>query len=132
MNPKKKQELNDILNLYNLVSVINFPTRVKNNSRSAIDNTFIDTTQFGMYTMGSIANGLSGHDAQMLELHVVNLNRKRNDYKTITIRKTNFNWISEFKDKMSSELWQNVFDNDNKDIGWLCSKIRPVKFSTLS
>jgi len=91
LNPKKKQELNDILNLYNLVSVINFPTRVKNNSRSAIDNTFIDTTQFGMYTMGSIANGLSGHDAQMLELHVVNLNRKRNDYKTITIRKTNFN-----------------------------------------
>jgi len=64
--------------LYNLVSVITFPTSVKNNSRSAIDNVFIDTTQFGMYTMGSIANDLSDHDAQMLELHVVTLNSKRN------------------------------------------------------
>ena len=36
---KEKQELNNILNSYNLVGVINFPTRVKNNSRSAIDNT---------------------------------------------------------------------------------------------
>jgi len=42
-------------------------------------------TQFEMYTMGSIANGLSDNDAQMLELHVVNLNNKRNNYKTITI-----------------------------------------------
>jgi len=75
---KEKQELNNILNSYSLVSVINFPTRVKNNSRSAIDNIFIDTTQFGMYTMGSVVYGLSDHDAEMLELHVVNLNSERN------------------------------------------------------
>jgi len=43
-----------------------------------------------MYTTGSIVNGLLDHDAQMLELNVVNLNSKRNNYKTITIRKTNF------------------------------------------
>ena len=54
--------------------------------------------------MGSIANGLSDHDAQILELRVVNLNSKRNIYKTITIRKTNFNSINEFIDKLSSEL----------------------------
>ena len=41
--------------------------------------------------MGSIANDLSDHDAQMLELHVVTLNSKRNNYKTITIRNTDFN-----------------------------------------
>jgi exonuclease III len=46
---KEKQELNNIQNSYNLVSVINFPTRIKNNSRSAIDNIFLDTTQFRMY-----------------------------------------------------------------------------------
>jgi len=77
--------------LYTLVSVINFPIRVKNNLRFAIDNIFIDTTQFGMYTTGSVVNGLSDHDAQMLELHVVNLNSERNSYKTITIRNTDFN-----------------------------------------
>jgi len=82
---KEKQELNNILNSYSLVSVINLPTRVKNNSRSAVDNIFIDTTQFGMYTTGSVVNGLLDHDTQMLELHVINLNSERNNYKTLTI-----------------------------------------------
>jgi hypothetical protein len=90
----EKQELNNTLNSYNPVSVINFPTRVKNNSRSATDNIFLDTTQFGMYTTCSILNGLSDHDAQMLELHAVNLNSNKNDYKTITIRKFYFNKIN--------------------------------------
>ena len=65
---KEKQELNNILNSYNLVSVINFPTRVKNNSRSVIDNIFLNTTQFGRYTTCSMVNGLLGRDAQLLEL----------------------------------------------------------------
>jgi hypothetical protein len=111
---KEKQELNNILNSYNLVSVINFPTRVKNKSRFAIDNIFLGTTQFGIYTTRSMVNGLSDHDAQMLELYVENLNSKRNNYKTI--RKIDFNTINEFKDKLSSELQQNVFENENNDV----------------
>jgi hypothetical protein len=112
---KEKQELNNILNLYNLASVINIPTRVKNNLTSAID-IFVDTTQFGMHTMGSTVNGLSDHNAQMLELHVVNLNSNRKNYKTKNLRNTNFNPINVFQDKLSSELGKNVFDNDNKDV----------------
>jgi hypothetical protein len=112
---KGKQELNNILNSYNLVSVINFPTRVKNNSRSAIDNIFLDSTQFGKYTC-SMVNGLSDHDAEMLELYVANLNTETNNRKTITIRKMDFNSINEFKDKLRSELWQNVFENVNNDV----------------
>ena len=69
-----------------------------------------------MYATYSIVNGVSDHDAQMLELHVVNLNTNRNYYKTITIRKMDFNTINEFEDKLSSELWQNVFENDNNDV----------------
>ena len=91
MESKDKQEVNNILNLYNLASVINFPTRVKNISRSSIDNIFLDTTQFEKYTVCSMANCLSDHDAQMLELCDVNQNSKRNNYKTITIRKIDFN-----------------------------------------
>jgi hypothetical protein len=63
------------------VGVINFPTRVKNNSRSTIGNIFLDTTQLGRYTTCSMVNGLSDHDVQMLELYVANLNSKRNNYK---------------------------------------------------
>jgi len=60
-----------------------------------------------MYTTCSMVNGLLDHDAQMLELHAVNQNSNRNDYKTTTIRKIDCNTINEFKDKLSSELWQN-------------------------
>ena len=105
---EEKQELNNALNSYNLVSIISFPTRFKNSSRSAIDNIFLDTTQFGRYKTCSMVNGLSDHDAQALELYVANLNSKRNKHKTVIIRKIYFNSINEFKDKLSSELWQNV------------------------
>ena len=83
---------------------------------SAIDNIFLDTTQFGRYTTCSMVNGLSDHDVQMLELYVANLNCKRNNHKTITIWKIDFNSINEFRDKLSSELWQNVFENVNNDV----------------
>ena len=95
----KKQEVNNTINLYNLVSVMNFHTRVKNNSRSAIDNVFLDTTQLEKYTICSMVNGSSDHDAQILQLHVVNLNSKRNNYKITTTRKIDFNSTNEFKDK---------------------------------
>jgi hypothetical protein len=52
----------------------------------------------------------------MLELYVVNLNSKRNNYKTTAIRKIDFNSVNEFKDKLSSELWEHFFENDNNDI----------------
>ena len=118
------KELNNILNSYNLVSVINFPTRVKNNSRSIIDNIFLDTTQFGRYTTCSMVNSLSDHDAQMLELYIVNLSSKRNNYKTV--RKIDCNSINEFKDKLSSELWQNIFENDNSDVDSICNSFLNV------
>jgi hypothetical protein len=34
-----------------------------------------------------MVNVLSDYDARMLELHAVNLNSNRNDYKTTTIKK---------------------------------------------
>jgi hypothetical protein len=51
------------------------------------------------------------------ELHVANLDSNTNNYKTITIRKIDFNTITEFRGKLSSELRKNVFDNDNNDVG---------------
>jgi hypothetical protein len=54
------------------MSVINFPTRIKNSSSTTVDNIFLDTAKMGMYTTCSLVNGLSDHAAQMLELHVGN------------------------------------------------------------
>ncbi len=61
-------------------------------------------------------NGLSDRDAQVLELYVDDLRNNKNKHTTITLRKINFNTINEFKEKLSSELWQNVFENDNNDV----------------
>jgi len=58
-----KSHLDNILLSYNLISIINFPTRVQNTSSTAIDNIFIDVSQFESYTVTPITNGLSDHDA---------------------------------------------------------------------
>ncbi len=61
-----KHQLDNLLLSYNLYSIINFPTRVQNTSATAIDNIFIDVSQFESYTVNSIINGVSDHDAQLL------------------------------------------------------------------
>jgi hypothetical protein len=74
---KEKCELNNILNSYNLVSIIHFPTRITNKSRTIIDNIFLDTTKFINFETCSLSNGLSDHDAQTLEIysHILNCNK---------------------------------------------------------
>lgn len=69
-----------------------------------------------MYSTYPMENGLSDRDAQVLELYVDDLSNNKNEHTTITLRKINFNTINEFKEKLSSELWQNVFENDNNDV----------------
>lgn len=61
-----KKQLDSILLSYNLVSIIDFPTRSHNNSESLIDNIFIDPSQYKNHSVYPIVNGLSDHDAQLL------------------------------------------------------------------
>ena len=63
-----KTHLDNILLSYNLISIINFPTRVQNTSSTAMDHIFIDVSQFENYTVTSITNGLCDHDAQLLKI----------------------------------------------------------------
>ena len=64
MEREKKNHLDNLLLLYNLTSVINFPTRVQNTSATAIDDIFIDISQFESYTVTPIFSGVSDHDVQ--------------------------------------------------------------------
>jgi hypothetical protein len=63
---ENKNQLDNLLLSYNLTSTINFPTRVQIISATAIDNIFIDVSQFESYTVAPIINGMSDHDAQLL------------------------------------------------------------------
>ena len=76
---------------------------VQNTCATAIDNIFIDVSQFESYTVTPILNGLSDHDAQLLMIST--------DYshmpihKSKTIRKINKYMISDFINKLSDESW---------------------------
>jgi hypothetical protein len=76
----------------------------------------LDTTKFVNFTISSLSNGLSDHDAQMLEIYINNLDCKKSNYRVKIIRKIDEYSIMEFKDKLSEELWQNIFDNTNKHV----------------
>jgi endonuclease/exonuclease/phosphatase family metal-dependent hydrolase len=69
---EKKRKLEAMLQTYNLSSIVHFPTRIQNQSKTLIDNIFIDTHKITNYTVGPLYNGLSDHDAQLLKVMNVN------------------------------------------------------------
>jgi hypothetical protein len=52
------------------VNTVNFPTRLQNNSATAIDNIFIDASLQGNYVIYPLCNGLSDHDVQLIILRL--------------------------------------------------------------
>jgi hypothetical protein len=110
-NCLKKVKLDDILSSYNLSSIITFPTRIGLNTSTSIDNIFIDELQFTDYEIFSVSNGLSDHEAQLLNVHVQSLISKNNDvYYSRTINDYN---IANFRIKLSYENWEPVFNNSD-------------------
>ena len=63
----KKKQLDYLLDTYNLISTVNFPTRKANNSATLIDNIFIDNRRH--YAIKPCVNGLSDHDAWLITLN---------------------------------------------------------------
>ena len=101
----KKTKLENLLNMYNLIGTVNFPTRTTNTSSSAID-IFVDKGR--NYTIKPYINGLSDHDAQLLILN--DMVQKVNSTKSFFIRNINKNTIAEFQFLLSMEQWEDVFN----------------------
>jgi hypothetical protein len=66
-NSNNKLQLDSLLASYNLHSVADFPTRITNSSCTAIDIFINKHINIG-YSIRSCPNGLSDHDAQILSL----------------------------------------------------------------
>ena len=64
----RRSQLDAVLHSYNLVGVVEFPTRFGLNSQMAIDNVFNDTITTTKYKLYPFINGLSDHDTQLLIL----------------------------------------------------------------
>ena len=61
-----RNQLDALLNFYNILSTIDFPTRNDNDSISAIDNIFIDNTRLNNYQVFPLINRLSDCDVQII------------------------------------------------------------------
>jgi hypothetical protein len=68
-----KSQFNSLLNYYNLLSIVDFPTRIQNTSKSATDNIFVDYSRLETFKITPICNGISDHDAQLLLIHDIML-----------------------------------------------------------
>ena len=58
-----KRHLSSLLTTYNLSHTVDFATRMKNKSSTAIDNIFVDNNRLGLTKTSPLINGLSDHDA---------------------------------------------------------------------
>jgi hypothetical protein len=92
---------------YNFYSTVNFPTRIHNNSITATDNIFIDKVNYENYSIHPRLNGLSDHDAQIITINNITVDKRIN--KTQSIRKFNKFSLSQFAVNISHENWDNIF-----------------------
>jgi len=56
--------------MYNLTSIVDFPTRINHTSASAIDNIITDISSFEDQSVIPFSNDLSDHDAQILTIKI--------------------------------------------------------------
>jgi len=109
-----KSRLDALLIIYNLTSIVNFPTCIQKNSPTANDNIFIDTSKMDNYTISPIINGLSDHDAQSIILYSYIPRPSSKIYRLI--KNINDYTINDFFTNLSYKTWDNIFSTDDVNI----------------
>jgi len=113
-NPNKSL-LDYVLCSCNLVSIVDFPTRIQNTSTSVIDNIFIDySREKSSNYISPLFNGLSDHDDQLLLIR--NVDMPILPKTTQTCRKIDKLPILKFKLNLSLEIWDNIFGDKDVNI----------------
>jgi hypothetical protein len=98
---------------YNLSSIVNFPTRIENNSISATDNIFIDSSKLETYILIALSNGWSDHEAQLLEILYTDLEPLNQQQQLI--RKADNHLMADFVMKLGYETWNTALSNVDID-----------------
>jgi hypothetical protein len=105
--------LNSLLQSCNISSVVSCPTRIQNNSISATDNIFIDSTKLEMYIVTPLLSGLSEHKVQLLEILYIDLEVQKQQPQLM--RKIDNHSMADFIMKLSYETWDTLFSNVDID-----------------
>jgi hypothetical protein len=96
-----KHRLDSLLTSYCLASTVKFPTRIHNNSFTAIDNIFINNIKFENFSIYPFVNGMSDHDAQIIVMHNLSILTWNENY--FFSWKFDKNSITDFNMKLSYE-----------------------------
>ena len=112
LNEQRKQ-LDNLLLLYNLVGIVDIPTRLTNTSSTAIDNIFIDVSEFHDYVVTPFSNGLSDHDDQILAIRTL---YSRQSPGSKFVRKVDQQTISDFILTLSNDSWSSIFNTDDVNL----------------
>lgn len=108
----KHQQLENLLATYNLISAVQFATRIISRTNSAVDNnTFVDISHIRKYTACLFIKDLSDHDTQIIKLQNTLTQNKLSETKII--RKFAKYSINYCKIKLSHETWNNLFNENN-------------------
>jgi hypothetical protein len=75
---EKKRQTDNLLLMYNLTAIVNFPTRINNTSASVKYNIFMDTSRLEDFLVTPFLNDLSDHDAQILTIQYRSILIKQN------------------------------------------------------
>jgi hypothetical protein len=117
----QKKQMKSLLTMHNLTHTINCATRIQNDSRTATDNMFVDSTRFSSSSTSSIINGLSDHDDQHL---VINNTAEADNLISLKqrTRKINTETIMQFQLLLKNETWEIVYkDSDtNNEFNVFC------------
>jgi hypothetical protein len=101
-----------LLGSYNMTQVVDFPTRITNNSRTMIDTVFVDLSRYDKIVIEPVVNGISDHDAQLLCLSkssiILPLTKPT---KKVKYRLINEQTLSVFKSELQKENWEQVYES---------------------
>jgi len=107
-NCKKGQQLGTLLQTFNLIGTVSFPTHKSKASTTAIDNILITRTK--NYIINPHSNGLSDHEAPIMIENMV-LTKQINNI--TTKRDINDQSILKFQLLLSHENWEEIFMEDD-------------------
>jgi len=99
-----------ILQSYNLSSIVNFPTQISLHSFSTIDSFVIDNSYLNKYNIIPLINGHSNHNTQLLTLQLAQQHIK--DQNISYKRNINQFTIADFLHKLSHETWASFFEGN--------------------
>jgi hypothetical protein len=113
-NCKKRQQLDALLQTYNLIGTVSFRTCKTNASISAIDSIFI--TRSKNCSISPHINGLSDHEAQIIVIENTAVTKQR--ISITTIEDISDQSILEFQLLLSYENWEDIFMEDDANISF--------------